>query len=182
MGSRRRVPITEDFPLSATNPYGRSKLMIEEILRDLYVADASWNIALLRYFNPVGAHPSGRIGEDPRGIPNNLLPFIAQVAVGRLERLSVFGGDYPTPDGTGVRDYIHVVDLALGHIAAVQKLAHNPGVDSLQPGHRSGLQRAGNGGSLRAGVRQAHPLPGRRAGVRAISPRRTPIPPGRSAS
>ncbi len=137
-GQPQRVPITEDFPLSATNPYGRSKLMIEEILRDLYVADPSWNIALLRYFNPVGAHPSGRIGEDPRGIPNNLLPYIAQVAVGRLERLSVFGGDYPTPDGTGVRDYIHVVDLALGHIAAVQKLAQNPGVAAYNLGTGQG--------------------------------------------
>ena len=137
-GQPQSVPITEDFPLSATNPYGRSKLMIEDILRDLYVADASWNIALLRYFNPVGAHPSGRIGEDPRGIPNNLLPFIAQVAVGRLERLSVFGGDYPTPDGTGVRDYIHVVDLALGHIAAVQKLAQNPGVTAYNLGTGQG--------------------------------------------
>jgi len=137
-GQPQRVPITEDFPLSATNPYGRSKLMIEDILRDLYVADASWNIALLRYFNPVGAHPSGRIGEDPRGIPNNLMPFIAQVAVGRLEQLSVFGGDYPTPDGTGVRDYIHVVDLALGHIAAVQKLAQNPGVTAYNLGTGQG--------------------------------------------
>jgi UDP-glucose 4-epimerase len=137
-GQPQRVPITEDFPLSATNPYGRSKLMIEDILRDLYVADHSWNIALLRYFNPVGAHPSGRIGEDPRGIPNNLLPFIAQVAVGRLERLSVFGGDYPTPDGTGVRDYIHVVDLALGHIAALQKLAQKPGVAAYNLGTGQG--------------------------------------------
>lgn len=127
-GQPERVPITEDFPLSATNPYGRSKLMIEEILRDLAVADPAWNIALLRYFNPVGAHPSGRIGEDPRGIPNNLMPYIAQVAVGRLRQLSVFGGDYPTRDGTGIRDYIHVVDLALGHIAALKRLAENPGV------------------------------------------------------
>jgi UDP-glucose 4-epimerase len=137
-GQPQRVPITEDFPLFATNPYGRSKLMIEEILRDLYVADPAWNIALLRYFNPVGAHPSGRIGEDPRGIPNNLLPYIAQVAVGRRERLSVFGGDYPTRDGTGVRDYIHVVDLALGHIAAVQKLAQKPGVAAYNLGTGQG--------------------------------------------
>jgi UDP-glucose 4-epimerase len=137
-GQPQRVPITEDFPLSATNPYGRSKLMIEDILRDLHVADPAWNIALLRYFNPVGAHPSGRIGEDPRGIPNNLLPYIAQVAVGRLERLSVFGGDYPTRDGTGVRDYIHVVDLALGHIAAVQKLAQKPGVAAYNLGTGQG--------------------------------------------
>ena len=127
-GDPQRVPITEDFPLSATNPYGRSKLMIEEILRDVHHADSQLQVALLRYFNPVGAHPSGRIGEDPNGIPNNLLPFIAQVAVGKLARLSVFGNDYPTVDGTGVRDYIHVVDLALGHLRALEKLKENPGV------------------------------------------------------
>jgi UDP-glucose 4-epimerase len=127
-GEPATVPIREDFPLSATNPYGRSKLFIEEILRDIYVADASWNIALLRYFNPVGAHPSGRIGEDPNGIPNNLLPYVSQVAVGALERLRVFGNDYPTPDGTGVRDYIHVVDLARGHVAALRRLEAQPGV------------------------------------------------------
>lgn len=127
-GDPQRVPITEDFPLSATNPYGRSKLMIEEILRDLYRADEFWNIALLRYFNPVGAHASGRIGEDPNGIPNNLLPYISQVAVGKLQELAVFGNDYPTPDGTGVRDYIHVVDLALGHLKALEKLSTNPGL------------------------------------------------------
>jgi UDP-glucose 4-epimerase len=127
-GDPHRVPITEDFPLGATNPYGRSKLMIEEILRDLCRSDARWNVALLRYFNPVGAHPSGRIGEDPNGIPNNLLPYISQVAVGRLRELSVFGNDYPTPDGTGVRDYIHVVDLAIGHLRALEKLASAPGI------------------------------------------------------
>jgi UDP-glucose 4-epimerase len=127
-GEPATVPIREDFPLSATNPYGRSKLFIEEILRDLHVADATWNIALLRYFNPVGAHPSGRIGEDPNGIPNNLLPYVSQVAVGALERLRVFGNDYPTPDGTGVRDYIHVVDLARGHVAALRRLEAQPGV------------------------------------------------------
>jgi len=127
-GDPARVPITEDFPLSPTNPYGRSKLMIEEILRDVHRADTSWNIALLRYFNPVGAHPSGRIGESPSGIPNNLLPYISQVAVGRLAELSVFGNDYPTRDGTGVRDYIHVVDLAVGHLKALEKLAEKPGV------------------------------------------------------
>jgi UDP-glucose 4-epimerase len=116
------VPIREDFPLSATNPYGRSKLIIEDVLRDLVLSDASWKVALLRYFNPVGAHESGLIGEDPNGIPNNLMPFVSQVAVGRRAHLNVFGGDYPTPDGTGVRDYIHVVDLAKGHLAALQAL------------------------------------------------------------
>jgi UDP-glucose 4-epimerase len=122
------VPITEDFPLSCTNPYGRTKLMVEEILRDVYTADNSWNVCLLRYFNPVGAHKSGRIGEDPNGIPNNLVPYITQVAVGKLDRLSVYGNDYPTKDGTGVRDYIHVVDLAQGHVKALDKLAQSPGV------------------------------------------------------
>ena len=121
-GDPETVPIREDFPLSATNPYGRSKLMIEEILRDLYVSDNEWQIVLLRYFNPVGAHPSGLIGEDPSGIPNNLMPYITQTAVGQLSCLSVFGNDYDTPDGTGVRDYIHVVDLADGHIKALEKL------------------------------------------------------------
>ena len=127
-GDPHTVPITEDFPLSATNPYGRSKLIIEEISADLYIADKAWNIALLRYFNPVGAHQSGLIGEDPNGIPNNLVPYISQVAVGKREKLSVFGGDYNTPDGTGVRDYIHVVDLARGHIIALEKLTTKPGL------------------------------------------------------
>lgn len=126
-GDPHEVPITEDFPLFATNPYGHSKLMMEQILTDVQAANSDWNVALLRYFNPVGAHESGAIGEDPRGIPNNLLPYIAQVAVGRLDRLSVFGGDYPTRDGTGVRDYIHVVDLAVGHLHALDKLAERPG-------------------------------------------------------
>jgi UDP-glucose 4-epimerase len=119
-GDPPTVPIREDFPLGPTNPYGRTKLMIEEILRDLWKADGSWNIVLLRYFNPVGAHRSGLIGEDPQGIPNNLMPYITRVAAGRLEELQVFGNDYPTKDGTGVRDYIHVVDLVLGHIAALR--------------------------------------------------------------
>lgn len=127
-GDPHTVPIKEDFPLCATNPYGRTKLMIEEILRDLHVSDNEWNIALLRYFNPVGAHTSGRIGEDPNDIPNNLMPFISQVAVGKLPELSVFGNDYPTRDGTGVRDYIHVVDLAQGHISALKRLGACPGV------------------------------------------------------
>jgi UDP-glucose 4-epimerase len=127
-GDPASVPITEDFPLSATNPYGRSKLMIEEILRDVARADPTWRIALLRYFNPVGAHESGLIGENPSGIPNNLVPYIAQVATGQREQLSVYGNDYPTPDGTGVRDYIHVVDLALGHVKTLDKLATTTGV------------------------------------------------------
>jgi UDP-glucose 4-epimerase len=127
-GDPRTVPITEHFPLGPTNPYGRTKWMIEEILRDLHRADQAWNVALLRYFNPVGAHPSGRIGEDPNDIPNNLMPYIAQVAVGKLPELRVFGDDYPTRDGTGIRDYIHVVDLALGHLSALDKLASNPGL------------------------------------------------------
>jgi len=127
-GDPASLPIKEDFPLSATNPYGRTKLMIEEILQDLYRSDKSWNIALLRYFNPVGAHKTGKIGEDPFGIPNNLVPYISQVAIGSLSELSVFGNDYDTPDGTGVRDYIHVVDLALGHIQTLPKLFTNPGI------------------------------------------------------
>lgn len=122
-GDPQRLPLTEDHPLSATNPYGRTKLVIEDMLRDVFAADASWRLGLLRYFNPVGAHSSGLIGEDPQGVPNNLLPFVAQVAVGRRANLSVWGNDYPTPDGTGVRDYIHVVDLALGHLRALEMLA-----------------------------------------------------------
>jgi UDP-glucose 4-epimerase len=127
-GDPASVPIREHFPTSATNPYGRSKLYIEEILRDVHLSDGAWNVALLRYFNPVGAHDSGRIGEDPNGIPNNLMPFISQVAVGKLPKLRVFGADYPTPDGTGVRDYIHVVDLAQGHLKALERLTSSPGV------------------------------------------------------
>ena len=121
-GDPASVPIREDFPRSASNPYGRSKLMIEDILADLHRAEPGWDVARLRYFNPVGAHGSGLIGEDPRGIPNNLMPFVAQVAIGRRDRLSVFGDDYATADGTGVRDYIHVVDLANGHVAALDWL------------------------------------------------------------
>jgi len=121
-GEPQQLPITEDHRLAATNPYGRTKLFIEEILRDLYRADPTWRIGILRYFNPVGAHESGLIGEDPQGIPNNLMPFVAQVAVGRHDKLNIWGGDYPTQDGTGVRDYIHVVDLALGHVKALERL------------------------------------------------------------
>lgn len=132
------VPIREDFPVGPTNPYGRTKRMIEEILLDLNGADPTWNIALLRYFNPVGAHPSGRIGEDPNGIPNNLMPYVSQVAVGKLQQLAVFGDDYPTPDGTGVRDYIHVVDLAQGHLAALGRLQTCPGVVTYNLGTGQG--------------------------------------------
>ena len=121
-------PFREDFPLGAINPYGRTKLIMEDILRDVSYADPDWNIAILRYFNPVGAHPSGRIGEDPNGIPNNLMPYVAQVAVGRYPFVRVWGNDYPTPDGTGIRDYIHVMDLAIGHIKALQKLETKPGL------------------------------------------------------
>lgn len=127
-GNPHAVPIREDFPLSATNPYGRSKLTVEHVLRDIAHADTAWRIALLRYFNPVGAHESGLIGEDPNGIPNNLMPYIAKVASGALARLPVFGADYPTHDGTGVRDYIHVVDLARGHLNALMALSLSPGV------------------------------------------------------
>jgi UDP-glucose 4-epimerase len=133
-GNPATVPIREDFPLSTTNPYGSTKLMIENILRDLYTSDPEWSIALLRYFNPIGAHKSGLIGEDPNGIPNNLMPYIARVAAGKLEVLSVFGNDYPTKDGTGVRDYIHVVDLSLGHIKALEKIMHTSGVEAYNRG------------------------------------------------
>ncbi|WP_461204636.1 UDP-glucose 4-epimerase GalE [Clostridium sp. DL1XJH146] len=137
-GDPNTVPIKEGFPLSATNPYGKTKLMIEDMLRDIYKADQRWNIGILRYFNPVGAHKSGLIGEDPNGIPNNLVPYIAQVAVGKLEKLSVFGGDYPTKDGTGVRDYIHVVDLAVGHLKTLKKLQTNPGLVTYNLGTGKG--------------------------------------------
>ncbi|WP_299791077.1 UDP-glucose 4-epimerase GalE [uncultured Shewanella sp.] len=137
-GDPATLPITEDFPTGATNPYGQSKLMVEQILQDLNQSDPSWNIARLRYFNPVGAHISGLIGEDPNDIPNNLMPFIAQVAVGKREKLSVFGGDYPTQDGTGVRDYIHVVDLAKGHLKALEKLKTEPGLVTYNLGTGQG--------------------------------------------
>ena len=137
-GDPHTTPIKEDFPLSATNPYGRSKLFIEEILRDLFVSDSEWKIVLLRYFNPVGAHKSGTIGEDPNGIPNNLMPFISQTAVGKREQLSVFGDDYDTHDGSGVRDYIHVVDLADGHVKALNKIAELDGVLTVNLGTGKG--------------------------------------------
>ncbi len=133
-GDPATLPIKEDFPLAVTNPYGRTKLVIEEILRDLWVSDSRWNVALLRYFNPVGAHQSGLIGEDPGGTPNNLMPYISQVASGRLEKLSVYGDDYPTADGTGVRDYIHVVDLAKGHLKAMEYMERASGVNVFNLG------------------------------------------------
>lgn len=137
-GVPESVPIREDFPLSATNPYGRTKLMIEQILTDLQTADPQWSIALLRYFNPIGAHPSGIIGENPNGIPNNLMPFIVKVADGKLPHLNVFGSDYPTKDGTGVRDYIHVVDLSIGHIRAIEKIKDTTGVSAYNLGTGTG--------------------------------------------
>lgn len=137
-GSPKTVPITEDFPLSTTNPYGATKLMIEDILRDIYVSDNEWRICILRYFNPIGAHKSGLIGEDPNGIPNNLMPYIAKVASGVLPVLSVFGNDYPTKDGTGVRDYIHVVDLAKGHLHALEKIEKEAGVFTYNLGTGNG--------------------------------------------
>ncbi|WP_394244259.1 UDP-glucose 4-epimerase GalE [Vibrio astriarenae] len=140
-GDPASVPITEDFPTSATNPYGRSKLMVEECLTDFQAANPDWSITLLRYFNPVGSHPTGELGEDPQGIPNNLMPFVSQVAVGRREFLSVFGSDYPTKDGTGVRDYIHVMDLSDGHIAALKKVGRKEGLHIYNLG-------TGNGSSV----------------------------------
>ena len=137
-GDPASVPIREDFPLCATNPYGRTKLMIEDMCRDLAAADSGWRMILLRYFNPVGAHKSGRIGEDPMGIPNNLVPYVMQVAVGRRERVGVFGDDYPTSDGTGVRDYIHVVDLVLGHLAALDALDRTEGCVAYNLGTGTG--------------------------------------------
>lgn len=137
-GQPKSVPIKEDFPLSTTNPYGSTKLMIEDMLRDIYKADKTWNIAILRYFNPIGAHKSGLIGEDPKGIPNNLMPYISQVAVGKLEKLHVFGNDYNTADGTGVRDYIHVVDLAVGHVKAIEWALANKGCEAFNLGTGNG--------------------------------------------
>lgn len=137
-GTNTNVPFKEDYPLSTTNPYGSTKLMIENILRDIWVSDNSWSVALLRYFNPIGAHKSGLLGEDPNGIPNNLLPYVAQVAVGKLPQLNVYGSDYDTPDGTGVRDYLHVVDLALGHLDAVRHVRKGAGVEAINLGTGKG--------------------------------------------
>ncbi len=138
-GVAKEMPLKEGMPLGAINPYGRTKLFIEEMLRDLFVADNTWSIAILRYFNPIGAHESGLIGEDPKGIPNNLMPYISQVAVGRREKLSVFGNDYNTVDGTGVRDYIHVVDLAAGHVAATNWAMANTGCEAINLGTGNGV-------------------------------------------
>lgn len=137
-GMYNKAPYVEEMPTSATNPYGYTKVMIEQILKDVYISDSEWSVSLLRYFNPIGAHKSGLIGEDPNGIPNNLLPYIAQVAVGKLECLGVFGNDYDTPDGTGVRDYIHVVDLATGHLAAVKYVLEHTGVEAVNLGTGKG--------------------------------------------
>lgn len=165
-GVAEKMPLTEDMPLGAINPYGRTKLFIEYILNDLCIADPEWSVSLLRYFNPIGAHESGLIGEDPKGIPNNLMPYITQVAVGRLKELQVFGNDYDTVDGTGVRDYIHVVDLAKGHVKAVEWVAKNNGCDAVNLG-------TGNGTSVlelvkafekASGVTVPYRIVGRRAG------------------
>jgi len=163
-GDPASVPIREDFPLSATNPYGRSKLMIEDILRDLAKAEPDWRIALLRYFNPVGAHESGLIGEEPNGIPNNLVPYIAQVANGQRDKLSVFGGDYPTPDGTGLRDYIHVVDLAIGHVKTLDRLAKEPGIVTYNLG-------TGRGNSVLEMVRAFEAASGRKIAFQIVDRR-----------
>ncbi len=165
-GDPASLPIKEDFPLSATNPYGRSKLVIEEILRDLWVADKRWNVTLLRYFNPVGAHHSGMLGEDPAGIPNNLMPYIAQVASGKLEKVSVFGNDYPTPDGTGVRDYIHVVDLARGHLKAMENKRDASGVSvfNLGTGRGYSVLEMISAFERAAGVAVPYNIVGRRPG------------------
>ena len=164
-GQPQSVPIREDFPTpGCTNPYGWTKLMMEQVFRDVQKADPAWNTVILRYFNPIGAHESGRIGEDPAGIPNNLLPYVAQVAVGRLKELSVFGNDYPTPDGTGIRDYIHVVDLAVGHLRAIEKLAEKPGFKVYNLG-------TGNGYSVLQIVKAFEAASGRKVPY-VIKPRR----------
>lgn len=163
-GEPASVPIREDFPLAPANPYGRTKLVIEEMLRDLAASEPEWRVGLLRYFNPVGAHPSGLIGEDPNGIPNNLMPYVAQVAAGKLPELQVFGDDYPTPDGTGVRDYIHVVDLARGHLAALEALRSRAGVLTINLG-------TGRGYSVLEMVRAFEAASGRRVPYRVVARR-----------
>jgi UDP-glucose 4-epimerase len=170
-GAPEKMPLTEDTALDATNPYGRTKEQIEDILTDLGASDERWRVALLRYFNPVGAHESGRIGEDPTGVPNNLLPFVAQVAVGRREKVRVFGNDYPTPDGTGVRDYIHVVDLAAGHLAALGYITEKPGVRrwNLGTGNGSSVLEVLEAFGLAAGRKIPYELTDRRPGDAAVS-------------
>lgn len=165
-GVAEKMPLTEDMPLGAINPYGRTKLFIEDILRDLCVSDNEWSVSLLRYFNPIGAHESGLIGEDPKGIPNNLMPYITQVAVGRLPQLSVFGDDYDTIDGTGVRDYIHVVDLARGHVKAVDWVVKNIGCDAfnLGTGNGTSVLELVNAFMKTSGVDVPYKIVGRRAG------------------
>ena len=171
-GQNNNPPLQEDMPFGlAINPYGWTKLMMEQILRDLHTADPSWNIALLRYFNPVGAHPSGRIGEDPQGIPTNLMPVITQVAIGRLEGLKVYGDDYPTPDGTCIRDYIHVVDLAIGHLKALEKLSGHPGlvIYNLGTGEGSSVLEVINAFERASGKPIPYEIVGRRVGDLPIS-------------
>lgn len=163
-GNPKTVPILEDFPLSTTNPYGATKLMIEQILRDLYVSDNRFSIAILRYFNPIGAHISGKMGEDPKGIPNNLMPYITQVAVGKLKELSIYGDDYETHDGTGVRDYIHVVDLSIGHLRAIEKITSQTGVFTYNLG-------TGNGYSVLDMVKAFEKASGQKIAYK-IAPRR----------
>ena len=170
-GNPDHVPVREDAPLQPTNPYGRTKLMIEDLLRDLHASDPTWHIALLRYFNPVGAHASGRIGEEPRGVPSNLVPYLSRVALGKLPQLQIFGGDYPTPDGTGIRDYVHVTDLAVGHIKALEKLESHQGIEAYNLGTGRGLSvldmiRAFEQAS---GRRITYNVTGRRSGDSAVS-------------
>ena len=169
-GDPATVPIREDFPLGPTNPYGRTKMMIEQILRDQKASDPAWRVILLRYFNPVGAHESGLMGEDPAGIPNNLMPYISQVAVGKLDRLLVFGNDYPTPDGTGVRDYIHVVDLAQGHLKALERLAEagDFGIYNLGTGRGYSVLEMIRAFEKAAGRMIPHEIVGRRPGDVAV--------------
>ncbi|HDX9612302.1 TPA: UDP-glucose 4-epimerase GalE [Bacillus toyonensis] len=169
-GIPKTSPITEEFPLSVTNPYGQTKLMIEQIMRDVAKADGEWSIALLRYFNPFGAHQSGRIGEDPNGIPNNLMPYVTQVAVGKLKELNIFGNDYPTKDGTGVRDYIHVVDLARGHVKALEKVLETTGIDAYNLGTGKGYSvlEMVNAFEKVSGKKIPYKITGRRPGDVAI--------------
>lgn len=170
-GDPASVPIREDFPLSATNPYGQTKLIIEHMLRDIHQADTSWRVGILRYFNPIGAHESGMIGEDPNGIPNNLLPYVSQVAVGKLKKLRVFGNDYSTPDGTGVRDYIHVVDLADGHLAALRYLENSSELLTINLGTGIGYSVLDvvNTFSKESGIEIAYEFMPRRAGDVAMN-------------